>query len=153
MSPFYSQKSGKESCSGLIHNHMILSDKSDKIREILEKKTNTLSWHRFLMRSLHDFSHFFWTFFVVRLTFWPSVNYLSLMQIWSVFKVCNGWIIFTFLLVLLELSICSNQSQRLYSLPYTGSLILREIRFESQNRIWLWKTCMRSMSEHIIIYR
>ena len=37
------KKSGKKSCSGLIHNQVNLSDKPDKMKEIPKKKPNTLS--------------------------------------------------------------------------------------------------------------
>ena len=53
--PFSPKKSGKKSCSGLNHNQVILSDKSDKIREILKKTLNTLFRHPLCMRPLHDF--------------------------------------------------------------------------------------------------
>ena len=62
---FLVQKKPKKSCSGMIHNCVILSDKSDKIREILNKNLNTLSRHLLWMRPLNDFfPNFFWTFFV-----------------------------------------------------------------------------------------
>ena len=68
------KKIGKKSCSGLIHNQVILSDKSDNIREILKKKLNTLSQHPLLMRPLHDFFPvFFFGLFSYESTFRPSV--------------------------------------------------------------------------------
>ena len=60
--PFSPKKSGKRSCSGLMYNSVILSDKSD--REILNKKLNTLSEHPLDETTARFFPTFFLTFFV-----------------------------------------------------------------------------------------
>ena len=59
------KKSGEKSCSGLIHNHVILSNKSDKIREILKKKAeHPLPTPSFDETTARFFPLFFCTFFV-----------------------------------------------------------------------------------------
>ena len=102
--PFSAKKSGKKSCSGLIHNCVILSDKSDKIREILNKKLNTLSRHPLWMRPLHDFFPlFFCTFFVrahlpterhVYKNLWVNISNIlwcsKLLKIWILRGCCSS---------------------------------------------------------------
>ena len=56
------KKVGKKTCSGLIHNHVILSDKSDKIKKIPKRKQPP-SWHPLLVRPLHDFFPLFFGLF------------------------------------------------------------------------------------------
>ena len=74
------KKIGKKSCNGLIHNQVFRSDKSDKIRQILKKKLNTLSQHPLLIRPLHDFFPIFFLHFFRTSTPSDRASYVNKFQ-------------------------------------------------------------------------